>query len=270
MNCHNSGHSQKHPGGLSMFKTMNSTGRVGAAVLGILLLLPMEGWSGEDDQDRPTLTVSAEGKLDVPPDKAVLSFAVETVGEKLSEVQQENQERLAKVLEECRTFDIPSQFIQTTSLNVIPEYPPPPRRPSDESLEKSIPRIIGYRVVHQVNVEVRNLAIVGKVVDRVLKVGANRFSGVSWGLQNEQPTKLEVLKQASAKAQAKAETLAQALNLKLVRMINVLEGEISPIPREGRYRVASMAMESGGEASVSPGEISIRGTVTLVYEISQK
>jgi uncharacterized protein YggE len=253
-----------------MFKVMNSAKILSGALLGILLLFPVDGWSGEDDQESPRLTVSAEGKLDVPPDKAVLSFAVETVGEKLSEVQKENQERLAKVLEECRALTIPSQFIQTTSLNVIPEYPPPPRRPSDGSLEKSIPRIIGYRVVHQVNVEIRNLELVGKVVDRVLKVGANRFSGISWGLQNEQPTRLEVLKQASLKAQAKAETLAEALNLKLVRMINVLEGEVSPVPREGRYRMATMAMDSGAEASVSAGEISIRGTVTLVYEISQK
>ncbi len=117
--------------------------------------------------------------------------------------------------------------------------------------------------------EVRNLEVVGKVVDRVLQVGANRFSGIAWGLQNEQPTKLEVLKQASAKAQAKAEALAQALNLKLVRMINVSEGGVSPSPPEGRYRMA-MAMDSGGEASVSAGEISIRGSVLLVYEISQK
>jgi hypothetical protein len=107
------------------------------------------------------------------------------------------------------------------------------------------------------------------VVDRVLKVGANRFSGISWGLQNEQPTKLEVLKQASVKAQVKAETLAQALNLKLVRMMNVQEGGVALAPPEGRYRMA-MAMDSGGEASVSAGEISIHGTVTLVYEISQK
>ena len=31
-----------------------------------------------------------------------------------------------------------------------------------------------------------------------------------------------------------------------------------------------LAMDGGAEASVSAGEISIRGTVTLVYEISQK
>ncbi|HBP89315.1 MAG TPA: SIMPL domain-containing protein [Nitrospirales bacterium] len=252
-----------------MHTTMNALKLLNGAVLGFLLLLPMPGWSETNGEDLPRLTVSADGKIDVPPDKAVLSFAVETVGEKLSDVQKENQERVAKVMEECRRLNIPSQFIQTTSLNVIPEYPPPPRRPSDGTLENSIPRIVGYRVVHQVKVEVQNMEIVGKVVDRVLQVGANRFSGIAWGLQNEQPTKLEVLKQASAKAQAKAEALAQALNLKLVRMIDVSEGGVLPSPPEGRYRMA-MAMDSGGEASVSAGEISIRGSVLLVYEISQK
>jgi len=253
-----------------MFKTMKSTTMLGLVVSGLLLVLPVNGWAGHDEQDQPRLTVSAEGRLNVPPDKAVLSFAVETVGEKLAKVQEENQERMAQVLTECQKLEIEPKFIQTTSLNVIPEYPPPPRRSSGESLEQTIPRIIGYRVVHQVNVEVRNLDIVGKVVDGVLKVGANRFSGISWGLQDEQPTKLKVLQLAASKAQTKADTLAQSLKLKLVKIMNVMEGGVSVVAPAGRYRMASvaMSMEDGGEASVSAGELTVSGTVTLMYEIS--
>jgi len=253
-----------------MFKTMKSTTMLGLVVSGLLLVLPVNGWAGHDEQDQPRLTVSAEGRLNVPPDKAVLSFAVETVGEKLAKVQEENQERMAQVLTECQKLEIEPKFIQTTSLNVIPEYPPPPRRSSGGSLEQTIPRIIGYRVVHQVNVEVRNLDIVGKVVDGVLKVGANRFSGISWGLQDEQPTKLKVLQLAASKAQTKADTLAQSLKLKLVKIMNVMEGGVSVVAPAGRYRMASvaMSMEDGGEASVSAGELTVSGTVTLMYEIS--
>ena len=59
-------------------KTMNSK-RIGHwAFLGILLAFPLYGWAGEDDLEQPELTVSAEGQLNVSPDKAVLSFAVET------------------------------------------------------------------------------------------------------------------------------------------------------------------------------------------------
>jgi uncharacterized protein YggE len=253
-----------------MFKAMKSAIMLGWVLSGLFLVLPVNGWAGDDEQDQPRLTVSAEGKLNVPPDKAVLSFAVESVGEKLAKVQEENQERMARVLKECQQLEIASKFIQTTSLNVIPEYPPPPRRSSGESLEQTIPRIIGYRVVHQVNVEVRNLDIVGKVVDRVLKVGANRFSGISWGLQDEQPNKLQVLQLAASKAQTKADTLAQSLKLKLVRIMEVMEGGVSIIAPRGQQRMmaTAMAMESGGDVSVSAGEITVRGTVTLVYEIS--
>jgi uncharacterized protein YggE len=254
-----------------MFKTIKSTTMLGLVVWGLFLVLPVNGWAGDDEQDQPRLTVSAEGRLNVLPDKAVLSFAVETVGEKLAKVQEENQERMAQVLTECQKLEIAPKFIQTTSLNVIPEYPPPPpHRSSGGSLEQTIPRIIGYRVVHQVNVEVRNLDIVGEVVDGVLKVGANRFSGISWGLQDEQPTKLKVLQLAASKAQTKADTLAQSLKLKLVKIMNVMEGGVSVVAPAGRYRMASvaMSMEGGGEASVSAGELAVSGTLTLVYEIS--
>ncbi len=251
-----------------MFRKMKSTSLLGCGLGCLLVVLPLHGWAGGDEPDLPRLTVSEEGRLDVPPDKAILSFAVETVGDKLAKVQEENQERMARVLQECQQLEIEPKYIQTTSLNVIPEYPPPPRRSSGEYLEKSIPRIIGYRVIHQVNVEVRNLGNVGQVVDRVLKVGANRFSGISWGLQNEQPSKLQVLQRAAIIARTKAETLAETLQLKLVRILKVREGGVSIMVPRGQPRMMAMAMESGGDASVSAGEITVRGTVTLEYEIS--
>jgi uncharacterized protein len=218
----------------------------------------------------PRLTVIGEGKFNVPPDKAVVSFAVESAGERLSEVQKDNQIRMNKVFEEFRKLEIPPQLIQTTSFQVIPEYPPPPRRVSEDSLQEHIPSIIGYRVIHRVNVEVRDLERVGTVVDRTMKAGANQFSGIAWGLQQEEPINLKALQQAARQAKAKAEALAQALEVKLVRIMNVTEGGVSILVPQGRQRamVSAMAMESGGESSISAGEISVRGSVTLEYEIS--
>lgn len=242
----------------------------GVVVIGMACLWPTSGWADEDLKNRPQLRVSAEGKRNVPPDKAILTFAVETAGEKLAQVQEDNQDRMKRVLNVCEELDIPSNLIQTTSLNVIPKYPPRPRRSAEPVLEPHAPRIIGYQVIHQVNVELRNIELVGKVVDRVLKAGANRFSGVSWGLQNEQPVKLAVLKDAAHQAQAKAKTLAGALGTRLVRIINIMEGGVSVIPPESHFRMARPAMammEGGGEAAVSAGEITIRGTVTLIYEV---
>lgn len=221
--------------------------------------------------DIPQLTVMGEGKFEVPADKAVVSFGVETAGELLSDVQKENQSRMNKVFEELRKLEIPAQLIQTTSFQVIPEYPTPPRRPSGESQDESVPRILGYRAIHQVNVEVRDLEKVGKVVDQAMKAGANRFSGITWGLQREEPVRLEALKQAAEKAKAKAEALAQGLKVKLIRILNAAEGGVSIIAPSARPRMmtTAMVMDSGGESSISAGEISVRSSVTLVYEIGQ-
>ena len=82
----------------------------------------------------------------------------------------------------------------------------------------------------------------GKVVDRVLKVGANRFSGLSWGLQDEQPSQLQVLQRAAIKAQKKADTLARSLKLLLVRIMDVQEGRVSVAAPAGRYQMARLAM----------------------------
>lgn len=228
-------------------------------------------WADTETQEIPQLTVNGEGKFEVAPDKAVVSFAIETAGELLSDVQKDNQTRMNKVFDEFRKLEIPSQLIQTTSFQVMPQYPPPPRRSSGEYPDQSTPRIIGYRVIHQVNVEVRDIEKVGKVVDRTLKAGANRFSGISWGLQQEEPVKLQALQQAAEKASAKAKTLAQALEVKLVRILNAMEGGVSVMAPQVRQRMmpTAMAMESGGDASLSAGEISVHGSVTLVYEISQ-
>jgi hypothetical protein len=45
---------------------------------------------------------------------------------------------------------------------------------------------------------------------------------------------------------------------------------VSVVVPSSRYRIANMAMamEGGGDASVSAGELTVSGTVTLVYEIS--
>ena len=58
-----------------MYKTMNASKILNGVVLGFLLLLPVSGWAETNDEGLPRLTVSAEGAINVPPDKAVLSFA---------------------------------------------------------------------------------------------------------------------------------------------------------------------------------------------------
>jgi len=230
---------------------------------------PVACWSDENHLLPPTLTVSAEGKVRVPPDKALVRLAVETAGESLETVQEQNRKRMRQILDRLQELGIEEKHMQTSSLNVIPHYPPRPRRQAGEPSLPEVPKIIGYTVNHSLMVEVHKLDSIGRVVDAALKAGANRFSQITWALKDERPAQIEALQVAAQEARGKAKALAQALGVKLVRLLEVTEGRAPVLPRRHQLATArmSMAMAEASEVPLSPGELAVHATVTLVFEI---
>ena len=229
---------------------------------------PVACWSDENHDFPQTLAVSAEGKIRIPPDKALVRLAVETAGESLETVQEQNRKKMRQILDRLQEVGIEEKHMQTSSLNVTPHYPPRPRRQGGDLSLPEVPKIIGYTVNHSLTVEVHKLDSVGRVVDEALKAGANRFSQITWALKDERPAQLEALKVASQDARGKAKVLAEALGVKLERLLEVSEGRAPVLPR--RQLAAprmSMAMAESSGVPLSPGELAVRATVTLVYEI---
>ena len=237
-----------------------------------ILFWPVASWSEEDHQPPPTLTVSAEGKVHLPPDKALVGLAVETAGESLEKVQDENRKKMRQILDRLQKLGIEEKHIQTSSLQVTPHYPPRPRRQVNEPTVPVVPKIIGYTVNHSLTVEVHELDKIGRVVDAALKAGANRFSQITWALKDKRPAQLEALQVAAKKAREKATILAQSLEVTLVRILEVTEGRTPMLPRRPNLGMArmSMAMSESSEVPLSPGELTIQATVNLVFEIRNK
>jgi uncharacterized protein YggE len=218
----------------------------------------------ETKPETPTLTVSETGTVPHAPDTAFVTFGMESPGKLLAEAQKRNNDVMSKVMDRLRDLQVDKERIQTSSLTVSPQYRPPPNRPADAP--PTSPEIIGYVVSNMVTVEIRVLDKVGTVIEEVLKAGANSFQGLHWGLRDEQSVRLSALKQAVAKAREKAAVLSEALHVKLVRVLSANEGGHMIRPAAP---LARMAMEaSTGEVPVSPGELKVEATVTLVYEIA--
>ncbi len=239
-------------------------------MLVVLSILGMDKVCAEEGQhEPPSLMVSGEGRVELVPDKAIVNLSVETAGKNLEDVQDDNRKKMKRVMGRLEKLGIKKEHIQTSSLAVTPQYPPRPRRQSNPPAIPYIPKIIGYTVSHSLAVKVLDLEIVGRVVDGALQAGANRFSHISWTLQDNRPAKLKALKSAAQKAREKAKALAQALDVQLVQLLAVTEGVGERIPqRSTRGRaMMSMAMEDGGSVPVAAGELTIRATVTLMYEI---
>jgi uncharacterized protein len=234
-----------------------------AAVL--LLGVPVVSLAHDESKpELPTLTVSETGTVTRVPDTAFVTFGLETSGKSLPDAQKRNSAVMSKVLDRLQGLQIDKELIQTSSFTVSPHYRPLPNRPTD-ALPVS-PEIVGYVVSNMVTVEIRALDRVGTVIDEVLKGGANNFQGLHWGLRDEQSVRLSALKQAAAKAREKAAVLSDALQVKLARVLSVSEGGHIVSPAAPMARLAMEA--SAGDVPISPGELKVEATVTLVYEIA--
>ncbi|QPD03313.1 MAG: hypothetical protein Nkreftii_001087 [Candidatus Nitrospira kreftii] len=234
-------------------------------VLLVLLGFPIVTLAHDETKpETPTLTVSETGTLTHAPDTAFVTFGMETAGKSLAEAQKRNSLAMRKVMDRLRDMQIDEERIQTSAFTVSPQYRPPPNCPADPPPAST--ELVGYVVSNMVTVEIRALDRVGTVIEEVLKAGANSFQGLHWGLRDEQAVRLNALKQAAAKAREKAAMLSNALHVKLVRVLSATEGghmvrSVAPMAR--------MAMEaSAGDVPISPGELKIEATVTLVYEIA--
>lgn len=236
-------------------------------IIGLLMLLvfPVAVQAHDETKpETPTLTVSETATVHAAPDTAFVTFGMESPGKSLAEAQKRNSAVMSKVMDRLRELQIDKELIQTSSFTVSPQYRPPPNRPTDAP--PTTPDIIGYVVSNLVTVEIRALDRVGTVIEEVLKAGANSFQGLHWGLRDNQSVRLSALKQAVAKAREKAAVLSEALHVKLVRVVSANEGGHMIRPAAP---MARMAMEANsGEVPVSPGELKVEATVTLVYEIA--
>jgi uncharacterized protein YggE len=166
------------------------------------------------------------------------------------------------ILDAIRKLGVKAEDIQTSELNLNPVYANVPQDRGGE------PRISGYQATNVVSVRLEKLDLVGPVVDAGLAAGANRLDGVVFGLKNDEAARATALTRAAEAARIKAETLARALRVRLVEIIEVVEGGVSvftPMYKSGNR----MAMEASmaADTPVSAGQVGVDASVTLRYRI---
>jgi len=211
----------------------------------------------------PVLLVTGNSQVFVTPDQATVRLGIvrqsanaQTAQEQANVVAQEILNTIAKV-------GVPPSQIQTTRLVLTPVYAP--RSPDS----RDAPRIVAYNATNSVSVRLENLSVIGPVIDAGLKAGANQLEGVQFGLRNDLPSRQQALKQAVEEARSKAQTMADALRVNLVEVLEASEGGVS-ILGDSIEPLAGRVMSLTAETPVSPGQIRVNANVTIRYRITPK
>jgi len=207
-----------------------------------------------------TITVGAEGSVMVDPDIAYVNVAVETKGATAAAAQQANADQFAAVEKALYDqFKIDKKDVKTSGFYVRPEY---------NYTEKDGRKLVGYTAVHAIQIGYRQLDGIGKLLDALSAAGANRIDGVEFATEKADQYELEALKKAMANAKAKADTLAVSAGRQVKGVVNIVQGAASTPPVMMNSVVAkSMALADVAGTSVQTGQIEIRTSVTVQYQM---
>lgn len=210
----------------------------------------------------PSITVNGEATIAAEPDQAQIDIGVFTQARTAPDASRENAERLARVLAEVKKLLSKADEVKTSGYSLNPQYRYP---------QGGKPEIVGYTANNIVRIKTSKLDDVGKLIDAAMQAGANNINRLLFTLKDEEAARLDALRQASAKAKAKAEAIAASLGLKILRISSVTEGERSfqPIFRQAPM-ARGEALAAQAPTPVEPGTVDVRSTVSLTAEVGEK
>lgn len=211
-------------------------------------------------EDPPTITVSGSGEVTAEPDQAVLRLGSTAQAETAADAQEQVNEVMQKTLAEIRELGVPEDQIQTARVMLSPVYSQQtPRQPRETSEE---PRIVAYRASNTLEIRLNDLSQIGDVIDAAVRSGANEIENLSFQLQDDTEARARALKRAVGEARAKAEAIAEAMNLRLTGVENVNESGVSFIrPQFEAMQARAMDVST----PIQPGELKVEASVSVSY-----
>lgn len=230
------------------------------ALVAVLVALAM---AAPVEKTPRTLTVTGTAEVSVQPDICYVSFGVETIDKHSArDAYRTNSALMNAVTAAVKAAGIEAKDIQTSRFSVAPSY-----RYEDKTRKRIFD---GYVVSQQIDVKVHDLEKVSGVLDAGIEAGATEIGSVSFTVENPKRYTAEARLEAARAAQAKAQTMAEVMGVRLGKPTSITESE--PNNWGGNYAQANVMMESrSGDAvdtpSLQPGEVKLTRTVYVTFEI---
>jgi uncharacterized protein YggE len=206
------------------------------------------------------VTVAGEAVTKVEPDVAVLVIAVVTQSAQAIEAQQQNARKSEAVGSAVKALAGADAEIKTSDYTLQPQY---------DYRDSRLPKIIGYDARNTVTVTTSDLKNVGAVIDAASQAGANSIQSVSFVLRQTSPARGVALRDATRQAMNKAQSIAEALGGRVLRVVEENEGTTvngSPAVYEATDRI-QLSGTSQTTTPIVSGNLSIRSNVQLIVEI---
>lgn len=206
------------------------------------------------------MSVIGEGKVEVVPDMAYVDVGISVSRAKTVEAaQQEINTKNNAILSAMEKLGIQKKNIKTSNYSIYPAYDYDGGRES----------LAGYSGNVTITIKTPKVEQVSEVITQATASGANQVQGTRFEVENPAKYREQARAEAIANAKEQAQKLAKDLDIKLGKVVNVVEYSPSSnvvMPMYAMEKSAAMGLGGGGGPAVEPGTQTITTVVTLYYE----
>jgi uncharacterized protein YggE len=194
------------------------------------------------------------------PDRAQVTFSVQTENVDVKSAQMANAVQMTKVIDALVAAGLPKDALKTTGYNIYPVY---------EDYSKSLyeQKIKTYQVTNTLTVTLHDVNRTGEVIDIAVANGVNQASSIQFMLSDAQAQVLrtEALKKAVALARADADTVASELGVTIVGVKSAdISGGYAPVLFEN-YQAGNAMTKSAAPTPIQPGDVTVTAQVSVTY-----
>jgi uncharacterized protein len=189
-------------------------------VVSLLLVAGMTApsWAAQSAtaQER-TITVQGRGTIETLPDLATIVIGVASRGPNAATALDANSAAAQKVIDFAKRFGVANEDIRTNSVNLSENF-----KEARDTNNRIAREPDGYLANNSVTVRVRDLPRLGAFLRESLGAGANRISGVTFGLSNPEKLADEARAAAIDDAKRKATLLARAAGANVGPVVSIV------------------------------------------------
>jgi uncharacterized protein YggE len=160
---------------------------------------------------------------------------------------------------------IEKKDLQTSGFNIQPRYFYPKRKSDGQ---QPPPQITGYLVSNNLTIRIRDIEKAGSILDLSVTLGINTGGNIQFTNSDTSAVLKEARTKAVKAAIEKAQTLAEAANVKLGAILNISENTNRPRP-VAIAQARSLSVQEDASVPIASGENSYQVIVQMSWEISQ-
>lgn len=229
-------------------------GLVNVAHAGTVSVLPVTA-------QQTGISVCGHGTAQVKPDRAQINAGVSVQASTAQDARDRAASAMTTIINALKSNGVAADDIQTGYVSIAPQY----------DYNNGAPRTNGYMASNSVNVTVRNVSSVSKLVDAVTAAGGNYVfvSGVSFSSSDPSAATSQAQQKALTDAKNQASHIAQAAGVNLGAPVSIQVGgcgNSSPVPYYAADGAATQG-KSNVPTPIQPGQQDVAVDVAVVYAI---